>query len=159
LTSEAKIVRGRQALPERLASLARPVVFTNGCFDILHRGHVAYLEEAAALGSSLVVAVNSDASVKRLDKGSDRPINPLADRMAILAALECVDLVTPFDEDTPLSLIKLVKPEHLVKGGDWPTGQIVGAQEVRAWGGQVHSIPFRYPHSTSKLIERIRRHA
>ena len=134
-------------------------MFTNGCFDILHRGHVAYLEEAAALGQSLVVGVNSDASVRRLDKGRDRPVNPLDDRMAILAALACVALVVPFEEDTPLELIRLVRPDHLVKGGDWTPDKIVGADVVQSYGGRVHSIPFRFKRSTTDLLQRIRSHA
>jgi rfaE bifunctional protein nucleotidyltransferase chain/domain len=154
--SETKIVRDPAQLPARLAQLARPVVFTNGCFDILHRGHVAYLEEAAALGKSLVVGVNSDASVRRLDKGGDRPVNPLDDRMAVLAALGCVSLVTPFDDDTPLELIKRVRPDHLVKGGDWTPDRIVGADFVKSGGGRVHSIPFRFDRSTTELLRRIR---
>jgi rfaE bifunctional protein nucleotidyltransferase chain/domain len=154
--SETKIVRDPAQLPARLAQLARPVVFTNGCFDILHRGHVSYLEEAAALGGSLVVGVNSDASVRRLDKGGDRPVNPLDDRMAVLAALGCVTLVTSFDDDTPLELIKRVRPDHLVKGGDWTPEKIVGADFVQSQGGQVHSIPFRFDRSTTELLRRIR---
>lgn len=154
--SEAKIVREPAQLAARLAQLARPIVFTNGCFDILHRGHVAYLEEAAALGKSLVVGVNSDASVRRLEKGRDRPVNSLDDRMAVLAALGCVSLVTPFDDDTPLALIKLVRPEHLVKGGDWEPDKIVGADFVKSHGGNVHSIPFRFNRSTTELLRRIR---
>jgi rfaE bifunctional protein nucleotidyltransferase chain/domain len=154
--SETKIVRDPAQLPARLAQLARPVVFTNGCFDILHRGHVSYLEEAAALGGSLVVGVNSDASVRRLDKGGDRPVNPLDDRMAVLAALGCVTLVTSFDDDTPLELIKRVRPDHLVKGGDWTPEKIVGADFVQSRGGQVHSIPFRFDRSTTELLRRIR---
>ena len=155
-SSENKIVIDTAQLPARLARLARPVVFTNGCFDILHRGHVAYLEEAAALGKSLVIGVNTDASVRRLEKGDDRPINPLADRMAVLAALGCVALVVPFDEDTPLELIRIVRPEHLVKGGDWTPDKIVGADVVQAYGGRVHSIPFRFDRSTTALLRRIR---
>jgi len=141
----------------RANALPRPLVFTNGVFDILHRGHVTYLAEARALGASLVVAVNSDASVKRLGKGDDRPINALADRMAVLAALESVALVTWFDEDTPIARILQCRPEHLVKGGDWTPDKIVGAPEVKGWGGQVHSIPFRHERSTTKLVERIRK--
>lgn len=156
--SQDKVVTDRRALAARVAALPRPVVFTNGVFDILHRGHVAYLEEAAALGASLVVGVNDDASVRRLEKGSDRPVNPLEDRMAILAALACVSLVTPFSEDTPLELIKIVRPDHLVKGGDWPPERIVGAELVRAYGGAVHSIPFRFARSTTALLKRIRGH-
>ena len=154
--SERKIVTDIGKLPARLAELARPLVFTNGCFDILHRGHVAYLEEAAALGKSLVVGVNSDASVRRLEKGNDRPVNPLDDRLAILAALGCVSLVVPFEDDTPYELIKRVRPDHLVKGGDWTPDKIVGADVVKSYGGQVHSIPFRFNRSTSDLIQRIR---
>ncbi len=154
--SDEKIARDEAELQAKLAHLRRPWVFTNGCFDILHRGHVTYLEEAAALGASLIVGVNSDVSVKRLDKGTDRPINPLEDRMAILAALGCVALVTPFDDDTPLALIKRVRPDHLVKGGDWTVDKIVGAAEVQAYGGQVHSIPFRHDRSTTGLLARIR---
>lgn len=155
-SSEEKIARDAAQLQAMLGALPRPWVFTNGCFDILHRGHVTYLEEAAALGASLIVGVNSDASVRRLDKGGDRPINPLEDRMAILAALGCVALVTPFDDDTPLALIKRVRPDHLAKGGDWSVDKIVGAAEVRAYGGQVHSIPFRHDRSTTALLTRIR---
>jgi len=151
-----KVLTDPSRLSERLAALARPLVFTNGCFDLLHRGHIAYLEEAAQLGKSLVVGVNTDASVKRLNKGADRPINPLDDRMAILAALECVSLVVPFDDDTPLELIKRVRPEHLVKGGDWAADQIVGHDVIRRYGGTVHSVPFRFQRSTTDLIKRIR---
>jgi rfaE bifunctional protein nucleotidyltransferase chain/domain len=100
--------------------------------------------------------VNSDASVKRLDKGADRPVNPLDDRLAVLAALGCVSLVVPFDEDTPYELIKKVRPDHLVKGGDWTPDKIVGADIVRSYGGQVHSIPFRFDRSTTRLLQRIR---
>jgi len=156
LSSETKIVRDRATLAARLATLARPIVFTNGCFDILHRGHVAYLEEAAQIGQSLVIGVNTDESVRALAKGGDRPVNPLEDRMAVLAALGCVSLVVPFAEDTPLELIKLVKPDHLVKGGDWVPERIVGNDFVRSYGGQVHSIPFRFDRSTTALLTRIR---
>ncbi len=157
-SSEAKILRDPAELEKRVAILPRPIVFTNGCFDILHRGHVDYLEQAAALGASLVVGVNSDASVRRLNKGAERPINPVDDRMAVLAALGCVSLVVPFDEDTPLELIRRVRPDHLVKGGDWATEQIVGADFVTESGGQVHSIPFRFDRSTTDLVRRIREH-
>jgi len=156
IPSERKIVTDTGQLPARLAELARPLVFTNGCFDILHRGHVAYLEEAAAMGKSLVVGVNGDASVRRLEKGNDRPVNPLDDRLAILAALGCVSLVVPFDDDTPYELIKRVRPDHLVKGGDWTPDKIVGADIVKSYGGQVHSIPFRFNRSTTDLLQRIR---
>ena len=142
--------------PARSAQLQRPLVFTNGVFDILHRGHVAYLAEARALGASLVVALNSDASVRRLGKGGDRPINALEDRMAVVAALESVSLVTWFEEDTPLARIVQCRPDHLVKGGDWAAGHIVGATEVKGWGGQVHSIPFQHDRSTTRLLSKIR---
>lgn len=151
-----KIIHDRGELAAALAGLNRPLVFTNGCFDILHRGHVAYLARAAALGGSLVVGVNSDGSVRRLNKSADRPFNTLEDRMAVLAALESVDLVVPFDEDTPAALIEAVQPDHLVKGGDWAVDEIVGADTVKRRGGQVHSIPFEFDRSTSALIERIR---
>jgi rfaE bifunctional protein nucleotidyltransferase chain/domain len=141
----------------RVAQLSRPLVFTNGVFDLLHRGHVTYLAQARALGANLVVGVNSDAAARRLGKGADRPVNPLADRMAVLAALESVSLVTWFDEDTPLRLIRAVRPDVLVKGGDWKVEDIVGGAEVRAWGGAVHSIPFEHARSTTALLERIRR--
>jgi rfaE bifunctional protein nucleotidyltransferase chain/domain len=153
---EAKICAPAD-LPGRLLGLPRPLVFTNGCFDILHRGHVTYLAQARALGASLLVAVNTDASVRRLGKGDDRPINGQDDRMAVLAALECVSLVTWFDEDTPLARILESRPDVLVKGGDWPVDKIVGSREVAAWGGQVHSIPFIHQRSTTHLVEKIRR--
>ena len=156
MSSEHKIVSDPDRLEKHLSQLPRPFVFTNGCFDILHRGHVAYLERAAGYGKSLIVGINTDASVKRLNKGTGRPINSLQDRMAVLAALACVSLVVPFDEDTPLSLIKRVHPDHLAKGGDWSIDDIVGAREVREWGGEVHSIPFEYDRSTSRLVEKIR---
>ncbi len=140
----------------RAAKLPHPVVFTNGCFDVLHRGHVTYLAQARALGASLIVGVNSDASVKRQGKGDDRPVNVEADRMAILAALEAVSLVVPFDEDTPLNLILACKPDVLVKGGDWTPDKIVGAKEVQGWGGTVHSIPFIHQRSTTALLKKIR---
>lgn len=141
---------------KRVAALPRPLVFTNGCFDVLHRGHVTYLAQARALGASLVVGVNSDASVKRLGKGSDRPLNSQDDRMAVLAALQAVDLVVLFDEDTPLNLILACRPDVLAKGGDWTPDKIVGAREVQDWGGTVHSIPFQHQHSTTALLNKIR---
>ena len=144
-------------LPARIAALPRPLVFTNGCFDILHRGHVTYLAQARALGASLLVAVNSDASVRRLGKGEDRPVNPLEDRMALLAALGGVSLVTSFDEDTPLQVIQLCQPDVLVKGGDWATESIVGARDVLARGGKVVSIPFIHQRSTTTLLVKIRK--
>ncbi|MGB8857553.1 MAG: adenylyltransferase/cytidyltransferase family protein [Burkholderiales bacterium] len=143
-------------LPSRLSEIRRPLVFTNGCFDILHRGHVTYLAQAASLGASLVVALNSDASVKRQGKGDDRPINSLPDRMALIASLEYVSLVTWFDEDTPLNLILVLRPEVLAKGGDWPSDKIVGAREVEKWGGKVFSIPFLHARSTTATLNKIR---
>ena len=136
--------------------IARPLVFTNGCFDILHRGHVTYLGQARALGTTMIVALNTDASVKRLGKGGDRPINTLADRAAIMAALGCVDVVTWFDEDTPIERILQCKPDVLVKGGDWPVEKIVGYAEVIGWGGSVHSVPFEHARSTTALLGKIR---
>ena len=152
---EAKICKPED-LAARAASLPAPRVFTNGCFDILHRGHVTYLAQARALGASLIVAVNADASVRRLGKGEDRPVNRLEDRMALLAALECVSLVTSFDEDTPLATILRCCPQVLVKGGDWPVEKIVGSAEVLAAGGQVYSIPFIHQASTTQLLTKIR---
>ncbi len=143
-------------LAARVSELQRPLVFTNGCFDVLHRGHVTYLAQARQLGASLVIGVNSDASVKRQGKGDDRPINTEQDRMAVLAALESVSLVVMFDEDTPLNLILACHPDVLVKGGDWKTESIVGSREVQAWGGTVHSIPFLHERSTTALLKKIR---
>ncbi len=149
LCSRADFAAGAEAL-------RRPLVFTNGCFDVLHRGHVTYLAQARALGASLVVGVNSDASVRRLGKGDGRPVNSQDDRMAVLAALESVSLVVLFDEDTPLELILACKPDVLVKGGDWAPDRIVGAAEVQGWGGTVHSIPFLHERSTTALLSKIR---
>jgi rfaE bifunctional protein nucleotidyltransferase chain/domain len=143
-------------LATRLGSCARPLVFTNGVFDILHRGHATYLAQARALGATLLVAINSDASAKRLGKGEERPLNSLADRMAVVAALESVHLVTWFDEDTPLALVLACRPEVLAKGGDWKSEAIVGASEVQGWGGSVHSIPFEHRLSTTALLQKIR---
>ncbi|WP_424947376.1 adenylyltransferase/cytidyltransferase family protein [Candidatus Spongiihabitans sp.] len=148
-----------------VAALARPLVFTNGCFDILHRGHVSYLQRTAGLGASLVVGLNSDDSAQRLgknlgkdlSKGPNRPINQLDDRMALVAALACVDAVVWFEQDTPLQLIRAIKPEVLAKGGDWAVEKIVGGAEVIGWGGAVHSIETEFQHSTTELIKRIRR--
>jgi rfaE bifunctional protein nucleotidyltransferase chain/domain len=155
LAFESKIV-APEALASRLAQLPRPLVFTNGCFDILHRGHVTLLGQARALGAAMVVALNTDASVKRLGKGDDRPVNALADRLAVIAALECVSLVTWFDEDTPIERILECRPDVLVKGGDWPVEKIVGNTEVASWGGRTVSIPFIHQKSTTALLEKIR---
>jgi D-glycero-beta-D-manno-heptose 1-phosphate adenylyltransferase len=134
----------------------RPLVFTNGVFDILHRGHVTYLSRARALGGSLIVALNDDSSARRLGKGPERPINTLEDRLAVVAALEVVDAVTWFEEDTPEALINACRPDVLAKGGDWPVERIVGAKEVLARGGRVESIPFEHERSTTALVGRIR---
>ena len=152
----ARKIVSRDQLARAAAALARPLVLTNGVFDILHRGHVTYLAEARALGASLIVGVNSDASVRRQGKGDDRPINRLEDRMALLAALESVSLVVGFDTDTPFDLILAIRPEVLVKGGDWRIENIVGAKEVVGWGGSVHSIPFQHHTSTTALLGKIR---
>jgi rfaE bifunctional protein nucleotidyltransferase chain/domain len=156
LAFESKIVAPKD-LATRLEQLPRPLVFTNGCFDILHRGHVTLLAQAGALGESMVVALNSDASVKRLGKGDDRPVNTLADRLAVMASLECVSLVTWFDEDTPIERILECRPDVLVKGGDWPVEKIVGNPEVTGWGGKTVSIPFIHQKSTTALLDKIRR--
>ncbi len=134
------------------------IVFTNGCFDLLHPGHVQYLAQARDYGQRLVVGLNSDASVKRL-KGADRPVQNEQARALVLAGLATVDAVVIFDEDTPLELIKAIKPDVLVKGGDWPVDQMVGAVEVKAYNGQVVSLPFAEGFSSSGLIEKIKRMA
>ncbi|MGZ3689149.1 MAG: D-glycero-beta-D-manno-heptose 1-phosphate adenylyltransferase [Bdellovibrionota bacterium] len=140
---------------QKLLARKKRVVFTNGCFDLLHKGHVTYLERARKLGDILVVAVNSDESVRRL-KGAGRPINELADRMEVLAALESVDYVTFFEENTPENLIRLLHPHVLVKGGDWKPEQILGSADVLGWGGKVRSLPYVEGRSTTKMIERSR---
>ncbi|MFT0532677.1 D-glycero-beta-D-manno-heptose 1-phosphate adenylyltransferase [Castellaniella hirudinis] len=141
----------------RRGAWPRPLVFTNGVFDILHRGHVTYLDRAARLGATLVVAVNTDASVRRLGKGADRPLNPCADRAALLAALACVDVVTWFDQDTPLQLIQALRPDIIVKGGDYEMDTLPETAVVRAWGGQAVAIAFEHQRSTTALLEKIRR--
>jgi len=149
-------IRAPRNLARWLAELRRPLVFTNGVFDLLHRGHVTYLARARERGAALLVALNSDVSVRGLAKGDDRPINRLEDRLALVASLESVDAVTWFDADTPAALIEACRPEVLVKGGDWPVERIVGAAGVLARGGEVVSIPFEHAHSTSALLARIR---
>jgi rfaE bifunctional protein nucleotidyltransferase chain/domain len=154
---EQKIIDPEHLLAQLNSIKAKqPLVFTNGCFDILHRGHVTYLAQAKALGNSLIVALNSDASVKRQGTGDDRPINCLANRLAVIASLEAVDYVTWFDNDTPLNLILQIMPDILVKGGDWTIKDIVGSQEILNNGGEVHSIPFLFTTSTTKLVRQIR---
>ena len=150
-----QVLRDWEALDEA-CTFRRPLVFTNGVFDVLHRGHVQYLAEARAEGACLVVGVNSDASVRRLGKGADRPVNSEEDRMAVLAGLQAVDFVTVFDDDTPLKLIQHLQPDVLIKGGDWPIERIVGADWVQAGGGRVLSIPFRHERSTTALLQKIR---
>jgi D-glycero-beta-D-manno-heptose 1-phosphate adenylyltransferase len=141
----------------RVASLPRPVVFTNGVFDVLHRGHATYLAQARALGASLVVALNTDASAKRLGKGPDRPLNNEQDRAAVIAALESVSLVTWFDEDTPLELITAFKPDLLVKGGDYDMDTLAETAVVKAYGGKAVAISFVDGYSTTALVKKIRR--
>jgi rfaE bifunctional protein nucleotidyltransferase chain/domain len=156
--SHPKILHG-QALHARLAELRTAgarLVFTNGCYDILHPGHADLLHRARLLGDALLVAVNSDASVRCLGKGPGRPVNPLEVRMYMAAQLGCVDLVTSFGEATPLECIRLVRPRVLVKGGDWPLETIVGRELVEADGGRVYSLPLLPGYSTTELLERIR---
>lgn len=149
-------VLSRAELKKQLDTLrvSKKIVFTNGCFDLLHVGHVRYLQDARALGDLLVVAVNSDASVKRL-KGETRPLQIESDRAEILAALGCVDYVTVFEEDTPRALVETLDPNVLVKGGDWPVEKIEGHQHVLANGGEVKSLPFHDGRSTTKIIEKM----
>jgi rfaE bifunctional protein nucleotidyltransferase chain/domain len=132
-------------------------VFTNGVFDLLHRGHVTYLAQARELGAALVVALNGDSSARRLGKGPERPVNGLDDRLALVAALESVNAVTWFDEDTPAAMIEALRPEVLVKGGDWAVEKIVGGRETLARGGRVVSIPFEHQRSSTALLEKIRK--
>jgi rfaE bifunctional protein nucleotidyltransferase chain/domain len=146
----------REELKQRVAALPKPVVLTNGVFDILHRGHVTYLAQARALGGSLVVAANTDASVKRLGKGDDRPLNSCADRMALLAALESVSLVVDFDEDTALEVVQQARPEIYAKGGDYDMTAIPEGKAVLAYGGQATAIDFEHDRSTSKLLDKVR---
>ena len=146
----------REQLQQRVAALPKPVVRTNGVFDILHRGHVTYLAQARALGASLVVAANTDASVKRLGKGADRPLNTCADRMAVLAALESVSLVVDFDEDTALAVVRQARPEIYAKGGDYDMRAIPEGRAVLAYGGQAVAIDFEHDCSTTKLLNRVR---
>jgi rfaE bifunctional protein nucleotidyltransferase chain/domain len=142
---------------EKLSDNSESVVFTNGCFDILHRGHVEYLNQAKSLGKYLVIGLNSDSSVKKL-KGEDRPVNNETDRAFVLSNLKCVDAVIIFDEDTPYDLINTVRPDFLVKGGDWKEEQIVGSDIVKSYGGKVISLKFVDSYSTSNIIDRIKKH-
>jgi D-glycero-beta-D-manno-heptose 1-phosphate adenylyltransferase len=146
----------RDALFSLRRTLNGPVVFTNGVFDILHRGHVTYLADAKALGATLIVGVNSDASVRTLGKGDDRPINREEDRMALLAALESVDYVVKFEESTPLELIRAVHPDVLVKGGDYDMDKLEESALVRGWGGRALAIAFEHDRSTTALLKKVR---
>jgi rfaE bifunctional protein nucleotidyltransferase chain/domain len=146
----------REELTQRVAALPKPVVLTNGVFDILHRGHVTYLAQARALGASLVVAANTDASVRRLGKGNDRPLNMCADRMAVLAALESVSLVVDFDEDTALEVVQEARPDIYAKGGDYDMTAIPEGKAVLAYGGQAIAIDFTHDRSTTKLLTKVR---
>jgi rfaE bifunctional protein nucleotidyltransferase chain/domain len=146
----------RAELAARVAALPRPVVFTNGVFDILHRGHVSYLAQARALGGSLVLGLNSDASARRLGKGPERPLNTELDRACVLAALESVSLVTLFDEATPVELLKLVRPQLYAKGGDYDIETLEETRWVRSWGGDARALPFVDGYSTTALVQRIR---
>ncbi|WP_457333152.1 adenylyltransferase/cytidyltransferase family protein [Rhizobacter sp. P5_C2] len=146
----------REQLASRLALLPRPLVFTNGVFDILHRGHVSYLAKARELGGSLVIGLNSDASARLLGKGPDRPLNTETDRACVLAALESVSLVTLFDEKTPVALLGEVRADLYVKGGDYDMETLDETRLVRSWGGQALAIPFVDGYSTTALVKRIR---
>ena len=145
-----------QNLQEKLSQLPKPVVFTNGVFDILHRGHVSYLAQARSLGASMVVGVNADASVRMLGKGDDRPLNAEADRLALLASLEAVDLVVLFSEKTPVELIAQIKPDIYVKGGDYEIDTLAETALVKTWGGKAYAIPFLHDRSTTALLRKIR---
>jgi len=150
-----KIV-AREHAPQAIAALARPVVFTNGVFDVLHRGHVTYLAQARAQGASLVVALNTDASARRLGKGPDRPLNNEQDRAIMMAALGCVDLVTWFGEDTPVQLLGELRPDIYVKGGDYEMGTLAETALVQGWGGRAVALPFVDGYSTTALVTKIR---
>ena len=143
-------------LSARVAALPKPVVFTNGVFDILHRGHVSYLAQARALGGSLVLGLNSDHSARQLGKGPDRPLNAEADRACVLAALESVSLVVLFDEPTPVELLKRVRPQLYVKGGDYDVESLEETRWVRSWGGDARALSFVEGYSTTSLVSRIR---
>ena len=145
-----------EALATLLQDLPRPWVFTNGVFDVLHRGHVMYLAQARALGASLIVALNTDASVKRLGKGDDRPLNQEQDRAIVMAAQEAVSCVTWFDEDTPQEIIAQIRPDILVKGGDYDMAKLPETALVQSWGGRALALPFVQGYSTTRLVQKIR---
>ncbi|MBU3600135.1 D-glycero-beta-D-manno-heptose 1-phosphate adenylyltransferase [Polynucleobacter sp. 30F-ANTBAC] len=152
---EVKIC-SQEDLQEKLSKLPKPIVFTNGVFDLLHRGHVSYLAQARSLGKSLIVGINTDASVRMLGKGDDRPLNAEADRLALLAALESVDLVVLFSEQTPVELIAQIKPDIYVKGGDYQIDTLAETALVKTWGGKAYAIPFIHDRSTTALLRKIR---
>lgn len=149
-------ISAREDVRASVAALPRPVVFTNGVFDVLHCGHATYLAQARQLGASLVVALNTDASARRLGKGPERPLNRQEDRAVLIAALESVSLVTWFDEDTPLELIAELKPDVLVKGGDYDMDSLAETVVVKAYGGRALAIPFVAGYSTTALVRKIR---
>lgn len=149
-------IAGRAEAAGRMAALPQPVVFTNGVFDVLHRGHATYLAQARALGASLVVALNTDASARRLGKGPDRPLNNEQDRAVLIAALESVSLVTWFDEDTPVELLGELQPAIYVKGGDYDVAKLPETRVVQAYGGRALALPFVDGYSTTALVRRIR---
>jgi D-glycero-beta-D-manno-heptose 1-phosphate adenylyltransferase len=146
----------RQAMTARVAQLPRPVVFTNGVFDVLHRGHAIYLAQARALGASLIVAINTDASARRLGKGPERPLNSEESRAILVAALASVDLVTWFEVDTPFQLVSEVRPDILVKGGDYEMSKLPESQLMASWGGRSQALPFVEGYSTTALVKKIR---
>jgi D-glycero-beta-D-manno-heptose 1-phosphate adenylyltransferase len=149
-------IHDRSALPAALGDLPRPWVFTNGVFDVLHRGHVCYLAQARQLGGSLIVALNTDASVKRLGKGDDRPLNAEMDRAIVMASQGAVGVVTWFDEHTPVEIIGEIRPDILVKGGDYDMDTLPETALVKSWGGTALALPFVQGYSTTKLVQRIR---
>lgn len=151
-----KKICSAEALPAILTNVPRPLIFTNGVFDILHRGHVTYLAQARTLGAFLIVGVNSDTSVRTLNKGPERPINSADDRMAMLAALASVDLVISFSESTPIQLIETIRPDIYVKGGDYNIESLEETKKIHSWGGEAVAIPFMHARSTTQLLEKIR---
>jgi rfaE bifunctional protein nucleotidyltransferase chain/domain len=146
----------RDNLGPPLEVLPRPWVFTNGVFDVLHRGHVVYLAQARTMGASLIVALNTDASVRRLGKGSDRPVNALADRAVVMASQHAVSMVTWFDEDTPLEIISEIRPDVLVKGGDYNMAKLPESALVESWGGRATALPFVAGYSTTQMLQKLR---
>jgi len=156
ITALSDKICARASVADRVARLPRPLVFTNGVFDVLHRGHVLYLAQARALGASLLVALNTDVSARRLGKGADRPLNNEADRAIVMAALASTSLVTWFDDDTPLQLIAEIRPDILVKGGDYDMSKLAETHVVESYGGRALALPFVDGYSTTALVQRIR---